>query len=68
MIANIDSQEAGKSGVSCNSFFYSNPCRVKSVEYLKLLFISLGSPLATLERDISKLTKGLLMREKIEPE
>ena len=52
-------QLLGESGASYNSF-YSNPCSVKSVEYLKLLFISLGSPLATLEMDIFKLTKGCL--------
>ena len=53
-------------GVSFNSF-YSNPCSVKSVEYLKLLLISLGSPLVALKRDILKLTKGCLKGEKIEP-
>ena len=42
----------GRSGASCNSF-YSNSCSVKSVEYWRLLFISLGSPLVALERDIS---------------
>ena len=47
--------------------FYSNPCSIKSVEYLKLLFISLGSPLVALERDIFKLTKGCLMSEKTKP-
>ena len=48
-----------ESGVSSNSF-YSNPCSVKGVEYLKFLFISSGSPLVALERDIFKLTKGCL--------
>ena len=66
LIIEVDTSrtKVGESGVSCNSF-YSNPCSVKSVEYLKLLFISLGSPLATLEREIFKLTKGCLMSEKI---
>ena len=50
-------------GEICNSF-HLNPCIVKSVEYQKLLFISLGSPLVVLERDIFKLTKGCLMRGK----
>ena len=52
--------------MSCNSL-YSNPCGVvvKSVEYLKLLFISLGSPLVALESEIFKLTKGCLMSVKI---
>ena len=45
----------GESRVSCINF-YSNLCDVKSVEYLKLLFISLGSLLVTFERDIFKLT------------
>ena len=53
----------GETGASCNSF-YSNPCSVKNIEYLKFLFISSGSPLVVLERDISKLTKGCLMSEK----
>ena len=44
--------EVGESGVSCNRF-YSNHCNVKSVEYLKFLFISLDSPLVALEREIS---------------
>ena len=57
----------GKSGASCNRF-YSNPCSVESVEYLKFLFISLGSPLVAPERDIFKLTICCLMSEKIEPE
>ena len=52
--------------VSCNSV-YSKPCSVKSIEYLKLLFISLGSSLAALERDIFQLTERCLMSEKIEP-
>ena len=52
-------------GVSFNSF-YSNPRNIKSVEYLKLLFISLGSPLVALERDIFKLTKGCLTSEETE--
>ena len=56
----------GETGTSCNSF-YSNLCSVKSVEYLELLFISFGSPLVTLERNIFKLTKGYLMSKKIEP-
>ena len=43
--------------MSCNS------C-VKNVEYLKLIFISLGR---TVERDIFRLTKVGLMNEKIEP-
>ena len=47
--------------------FYSNSFSVKSVEYRKLLFISLGSPLVALERGIFKLTKDCLMSEKIEP-
>ena len=58
--------EIGKSGAGCNSF-YSNPYSVESVEYLKLLFISLGSPLVALERDIFKLIKGCVMSEKSEP-
>ena len=52
--------------MSYNSF-YSKPCSVKSIEYLKLLFISLGSRLAALERDIFQLTESCLMSEKIEP-
>ena len=48
--------------------FYSNSCSVKSAEYLKLIFISLSSPLVALERDIFILTKGCLMSEKIKPE
>ena len=52
--------------MSCNSF-YSNPGSVKSIEYLKLLFTSLGSPLAALERDIFHLTESCLMSEKIGP-
>ena len=55
-----------ESGENCNSF-YSNHCNVKSVEYLKLLFLSLGSPLAALERGIFNVTKGPLMGEKIQP-
>ena len=55
----------GDTGVSCNSF-YSNFCSVVSVEYLKLFFISLDSPLVTLERDIFRLTKGCLMSDEIE--
>ena len=51
---------------SCNSF-YLNPCSVKSIEYLKLLFISLGSPLAAPESDFFQLTESCLMSEKIEP-
>ena len=47
--------DVGETGASCNSF-YSNSCSVKSVDHLKLLFISLGSPLVTPERDIFKLT------------
>ena len=46
---------------------HSNSCRVKSFEYLKLLFMSLGSPLVALERHIFKLTKGCSVIEKIEP-
>ena len=49
---------------SCNSF-YLNRCSNKSVEYPKLPFISLGSPV--LNKGILKLTKGYLMSEKIEP-
>ena len=59
-------EEIGESGVSCNNC-YSNPFNVKSVEYLRLIFISLGSPLVALEREIFKLTKGYMMSEKIEP-
>ena len=51
--------------MSCNSS-HSKPCSVKSIEYLKLLFISLGSSLAALERDIFQLTESCLMSEKIE--
>ena len=51
--------------MSFNSF-YSNPRNIKSVEYLKLLFISLDSPLVALVRDIFKLTKGCLTSQKIE--
>ena len=40
---------------------------LRSVKYLKLLFISSGSPLVALERDIFKLTIGCLMGVKIEP-
>ena len=43
------------------------PCSVKSVEYLRFIFISLGSPFVAFEMDILKLTKGCLMSEKIEP-
>ena len=53
----------GQTGASCKSF-YTNPCCVKRTEYLKFLFISLGSPLVTLERDIFKMTKAVC--EKIE--
>ena len=59
--------EIGESGASCNRFC-SNPRgakSAKSVEFLKLLFISLGSPLVAFERDILKLTKGCLMSEKM---
>ena len=56
----------GESGASFNSF-YSNPCSVKSVEYQKHLFISLGSLLVAIEMNIFRLTKGCLMSEKIEP-
>ena len=52
----------GKSGETRNSF-YSNPCGAKNVEYLKLLFISLGTPLVALEMDIFKLTKGCFVRK-----
>ena len=53
--------------MSYNSF-YSNPCSVKSIECLKFLFISLGSPLVALEREkIFKLTKNCVMSEKIDP-
>ena len=62
----MSSQTIEESEASCNSFC-SNPYGVKSVEYRELLFISLGSPLVALERDIFKLTKGCLMSEKIEP-
>ena len=41
--------------------FYPNPCRVKSGENRKLLFISLGSPLVALEKDAFKLTKDCLI-------
>ena len=51
---------------SCNSF-YSNPCSVKSIEYLKLLCISLGSSLVALERDIFKLTESSCRSETMEP-
>ena len=53
-----------KVGESCNSF-YSNRCSVKSAEYLKPLFISLGSPLVALKKGIFKLIKGCLTSEKI---
>ena len=43
----------GESGVSWN-------------KYRKVLFISLGSPLVALERDIFRLTKGCLTSEEIE--
>ena len=46
--------------------FYSNHCSVKSVEYWKIRFISIGSPLVALEKDAFKLIKGCLS-EKIEP-
>ena len=50
---------------SCNSF-YPNPCGVKSIEHLKLLFISLGSPLIALEREkIFELTKNCIMSKKL---
>ena len=53
--------------MSC-SRFYSNPCGVKSIAYLKLLFISLGSPLVALELEkIFKLSKSCVMSEKLEP-
>ena len=53
--------------MSCNSF-YSNPCGVKSIEYLKLFFISLDSPLVALEREkIFEPTKTCVMSEKIDP-
>ena len=52
--------------MSCNSF-YSNPRSVKSIEYLKLLFISISSSLVALEREIFKPTIDCLMSEKIEP-
>ena len=51
--------------MSCNSF-YSSLGSVKSVEYLELIFISLGSPLAALEREILRQNKGCLMSEKTE--
>ena len=56
---------AGETGASCNSF-YSSPCSAKSVEYRKFFFISLGSPLVALERDIFKLAKDCLMNGKVE--
>ena len=52
--------------MSCNSF-YLKPRSVKIVEYLKLLFISLGSPLVALEREIFELARCCLMSEKIGP-
>ena len=56
----------GESEASCNNF-YSNVCSVKSVEYLKLFVILLGSPLLGLKTEIFKLTKGCLTSEKMEP-
>ena len=37
---------------------FIEPCSIKGIQYLKLLFISLGSPLGALERDIFELTKN----------
>ena len=51
--------------MSFNSFNLI-PRIIKNVEYLRLLCISLGSPLVSLERDIFNLTKGCLMSEKLE--
>ena len=53
--------KVGETGESCDSF-YSNPCSVKSIEYLILLFISLDSRLVALEWE---LTESCLMSEKI---
>ena len=53
-----------ESGTSCNSFIHT-PCSVKSVEYRKLLFVSLGSPLVALEWDIFKQTKVCFHSEEI---
>ena len=41
--SNQVTQKVRETGASCN-IFYSNPSSVKSVEYLKLFFISLGIP------------------------
>ena len=60
-ISQSDYRKADPYQLPCNNSFYSNPCSVKSVEYLKFFFISLCSPFATLERDILKLTKGCSM-------
>ena len=46
--------------------FYSKPGSVKIAKYLQLPFISLGSPMVALERDIFRLTESCLMSEKIE--
>ena len=62
-ISHSDLRESVVSG----SNFCSNPRSVKSVKYLKLLFILLGSILVAAERHIFKLTKGCLISEKIEP-
>ena len=51
--------------MGCNTF-YSDFRSVKSVEYLKPLFISFGNLLVALEGGTSKFTKGCLMSEKIE--
>ena len=59
-------KESSGDQVSCNSF-YSKPSGVKSIEYLKLLFISLDIPLVALERGILELTESYLMSEIIEP-
>ena len=45
-LAHFGKQGVGENGASSNTF-YSNPCSVKSVKYLKL-FISLGNLLVAL--------------------
>ena len=62
----LNSRLVGETEASYNSL-YSNPCSVKSIKYLNLLFISLDSAFVALEREVFELTKGCLMREKIEP-
>ena len=50
----------GDSGVSCNSC-HSNPCSVKSIEYLEPLFISLVSPMVPPERGHFQTDQRLLI-------